>query len=76
MITYCTVVNTNLDIDVCPIAKLSCSYQHKLTHKCCFTPTHLNVNELANLTGNVELTNKEVSNLKAELLAKVKLSLI
>ena len=65
-------------VELCPIPKSSCSYQHVVTNKCCFDPAsmHLTVNELANLTGNLELSNKEVSTIKAELLAKIKLSLV
>jgi hypothetical protein len=78
--TYCVVINKVMAVSICPIPKLNCSFQHCKTNECCYNPVFANseyaINDLAKLTGNVELTSKEISNIKADLLNKVKISLI
>lgn len=78
--TYCIVVNKTMNTTVCPIPKLNCTFQHSKTNECCYNSTFANseytINDLAKLTGNLELTSKEISNIKLELLTQVKISLI
>lgn len=76
---YCIVINRPMSHPCCPIPKLNCSWQHAKTNDCCYSESFANseysVNDLADLTGNSELSGKEIMAMKSELMQQVKISL-
>lgn len=65
--TYCTVVDQVLTTKVCPLAKGSCYWQHRVTNECCFTEVEVTPEAFSALTGSDPVTAPEIEEFKSRL---------
>lgn len=78
--TYCVIIENNIKQLKCPLPSKNCSWQHAVTNNCCYSFNFVNseftVNDLADLTSNLIMTNKEIKVLQDSILTNLKISLV
>lgn len=50
--TYCLIIESTLNTEVCPLSKGACYWQHRQSKKCCYLPDReLSLEEFCEHTG-------------------------
>ncbi len=70
--TFCVVLQKALAVTNCPLPMGACTWKHRETGQCCYTPDLRNVGEIAALVGAPLPTELEVVQIRADLLRAIK----
>lgn len=65
--TYCIAIESVLPVSKCPLEKGQCYWQHRESHKCCYTDADLTTDEFASMVATASVTEDQVTAFRTQL---------